>query len=193
MTELLIDKVWISIVLCLVLSIMEHYLGLYEVYLYYNHVNAYMIFEGRCDGYERFIEPGNRKWIPSTSFMVVLAILSLGIYAGWFALVKQFGRPEIFSFLVGGIILYRATRSLIHFRMISFFRFAQDPGEIQGKVKYSRRLTFTLPYLDLYGFTLLYLLLFFIQGSWFLLGGILTCFIAARRHRDWVMVKTYRD
>jgi len=190
MTELLIDKVWIPMILAVVLYVIDHYLVLYEAYLYHNHVKDYIVFDGRYDGFEKLTKPGNRKWIPNISFLAVLVILSLGIYAGWYAMVKIIDKPEIFSFMVGGLIFYRVARSLIHFRYISLFQFAQRQGEMEGKVEYSKRLTFTLPYLDLYGFTFLYLLLFFFQGGWFLPGAILTCFLAARHHRDWVMVKT---
>jgi hypothetical protein len=188
--ELLIDQVWIAIVLCVVLYVGDHYLGLYEAYLYHNHVHAYMVFNGRYDGYEKMAEPDNRMWSPSTSFLIVLAVVSLGIYASWFALVKQFGRIELFSFVLGGLILFRVAICLIHFRRVSLFRFALRSGEMKGKLEYSKELTSTLVYVELFGFAFLYLLLFIIQGGWFLLGGILTCFIAASRHRDWVIVKT---
>ncbi len=188
--ELLIDQVWIAITLSLVIHVIDHYLALYEAYLYHNHANTYMVFDGIYDGYEKLTEPGNRKWAPSVSFITVLVVVSLGIYVGWYTLVKQYSRPDVYSLVLGGLILFRVARSLIHFRTISLFRFTQAPGEIKGKIEYSKRLTSTLSYVDFYGFTILYLLLFIIQGGWFLVGGILTCFIAARRHRDWVMVKT---
>jgi hypothetical protein len=190
MEKLLIDQVWIPIVLCAVIYLVDYYLGLYEAYLYHNHAKAHVVFDERYEGYERVSETGNRKWIPSSSFFVVLVVVSLGIYAAWYALVKQFARPELFLLILGGLILFRAASTLIHFRTVSLFRFTMQSGEIKGKVMYSKHMTSTLLYLDFYGFTLLYLLLLFIQGGWFLFGGILTCFIAARRHRDWVMVKT---
>jgi hypothetical protein len=190
MEGLLIDQVWIAIILCVILYVADYYLGLYEAYLYHGYVQPYIIFSGSYEGYERLTEPGKGKWAPSISFLIVLLVTSLGIYAGWVAFVKQFVRPEIFLLILGGLILFKAASALIRFRAISLFRFTRYPGEIKGKIVYSRHLTSTLRYLDFYGFTLLYLMLLFIQGGWFLLGGILTCFIAARRHRDWVMVKT---
>lgn len=190
MEELLIDQVWIPIILCAVLYLGDYYLGLYEAYLYHNHAKTYVVFDERYEGYEKVTEPGNRMWVPSTSFFIILVVVSLGIYAAWYALVEQFARPELFLLVLGGLILFRVASALIHFRTVSLYRFTLQPGEIKGKVVYSKHMTATLQYLDFYGFTFLYLLLLFIQGGWFLLGGILTCFIAARRHRDWVMVKT---
>ena len=188
--QLLIDQVWIPIVLCAVIYLVDYYLGVYEAYLYHNHAKAYVVFDEGYEGYEKVTDPGHRKWIPSPSFLIVLVVVSLGIYAAWYALVKQFTRPELFSLVLGGLMLFRIASTLIHFRKVSLFRFTLQPGEIKGKVVYSKHMTSTMLYLDFYGFTFLYLLLLIIQGGWFLFGGILTCFIAARRHRDWVMVKT---
>jgi hypothetical protein len=114
----------------------------------------------------------------------------LGIYLSWSALVEQYNRYDVFSLILGGLFLFRAASGVVHFRRIALFRFATIPGDIKGKIEYSKHMTSTLLYLDFYGITFLYLMLFIIQGGWFLLGGILTCFIAARRHRDWVVVKT---
>ena len=190
MIDLLIDHIWISILLCILFTTAQHYLGLFEVYLYHNYATAYMDYEGRYDGYEWATSTDHRKWMPNTHLIIVLVVSSLAILAGWYALVKQVNQPEIFSFLLGGILLFRITRSLVNFRMISFFRFARNREDIQGKVTYSKRLAFTLPYLDMYGYALLYLLLFLFLGGWFLPGGVLTCFITARQNRDWVLVKT---
>ena len=187
---ILIEHVWISIVLTVLFYVVDHYLGLYEAYLYHNHAKVYVVFDGRYDGYEKFAESGNRKWMPTTSFITVLVVVSLGIYVGWQTIVKQLGRPEIFSLVLGGLLLFRVAKSLIHFRAISLYRFAQRPGEMSGKMVYSKRLYSTVLYQDFFGFALIYFLIFLIQGGWFLLGGIFTCFIAASRHRDWTIVKT---
>jgi hypothetical protein len=190
MEKLLIDQVWISMVLTLVVYIVDYYLGLYEAYLYHNHAKAYIVFDGRYDGYANLAETGRRKWLPSTSLITVLVVVSVGIYVGWQTMVKQYSRPEIFSLILGGLLLFRVAKSLIHFRAISLYRFAQRPGEISGKILYSKRCYSTILYQDFFGFVLIFFLIFLIQGGWFLLGGIFTCFIAASRHRDWTIVKT---
>ena len=190
LTQSLEDNIWLSIALGLIVYILDYYLVLYEVFLYHNYAKEFLVFNGRYENSTLLKRVKEKNWFPSSSFLVVLAILAIGIYAGWFALVGQLSLPEVFSFLMGGLILYRVACSLIHFRYISLFRFARIEGEFEGSVEYSERVTFTLPYLDMYGFTLLFLLLFFFHGGWFLPGGILTCFLAARHHRDWVLIKT---
>jgi hypothetical protein len=189
-TQSLNDNVWISIVLGLFVYLVDYYLTQYEVYLYHTYAREYLVYKGRYEGSNVLKRVKEKKWLPSVSLMVTLLILSIGIYAGWFALVRQLNLPEVFSFLMGGLILFRVARSLSHFRYISLYKFAQVEGEFEGRVEYSERITFTLPYMELYGFTILFTLLFLIHGGWFLPGGILTCFLAARHHRDWVLVKT---
>ncbi len=42
---------------------------------------------------------------------------------------------------------------------------------------------------DRYGFVLLYVFLFLVTSSWFVLGGAFACFATSRHFRDWVIVK----
>jgi hypothetical protein len=188
--DLLINQVWIPIIFALILYMADHYMGIYEAYLYQQHAQFYLVYEGRYDRYRKLFDSGQPIWIPSISFVIVLIIVSLGIYASWYTMVNQVGRPELFLLILGGLILFQAAKCFVRFRNISFFRFAQNEGELKGKIWHSKRLTSTMLYQDFYGFTLIYLILFIIEGGWFTLGGILTCFIAARRHRDWAKVKT---
>jgi hypothetical protein len=189
-TQSLCENVWLSIAIGLIVYIVDYYLTQYEVYLYHTHAQEYLVLKGRYERTHVLKRVKENKWLPSTTFIVTLLIQTLGIYAGWFALVKQLFRPEVFSFLMGGLILLRVASALIHFRYISLYQFARDEGYFKGKLEFSERVSFTLPYMEMYGFTSLFLILFLFHGGWFLPGGILTCFIVARRHRDWVRTKT---
>jgi hypothetical protein len=190
LTQSLEENVWIAIAIGVLVHVVDYYLTQYEVYLYHTHAKEYLVFKGRYDGTKVLKRVEENNWLPSSFLISALLIQAIGIYAGWIAVMNNLDLPEVFSFLMGGLILYRVARGLTHCQNISLFRFAKDEGEFEGMLEYSERVTFSLPYLEMYGFTLLYLFLFLFHGGWFLPGGVLTCFVAASRHRDWVLVKT---
>jgi hypothetical protein len=107
-------------------------------------------------------------------FLLKLGLLCLVIFAGRIVLVRQLDRPEIFIFMLGGM----------------FFRSAQQGEGIRRQVVCAQRQVWMQVVLDLYGFVVLYLLIFLKVGRLFFLGGAVTCFISSRRQRDWVLVKT---
>jgi hypothetical protein len=112
------------------------------------------------------------------------------IWVGWIGLMRQLNRPDIFLFMLGGLVLYLLADGLIEFRRVMLFRSAQRGEGIRGQVIFSKRQVWMQNILELYGFVILYLLIFLMGGGWFFLGGAVTCFISSRRQRDWVLVKT---
>lgn len=119
-----------------------------------------------------------------------LLVVAAAILIAWEISVRQYDRPDIFSFLMGGLLLLEAAVALQRFRHIVLFRYARRAEGIRGKIEYSRRLALSLSFFDLYGFVALYVFIFLVSSSWFFLGGALTCFVASRRLRDWVMIRT---
>jgi hypothetical protein len=116
--------------------------------------------------------------------------MCLIIFAGYIGLMRQLNRPEIFIFILGSLYLYLLADGLIEFRRVMLFRSAQRGEGIRGQVIFSQRQVWMQIVLELYGFVVLYLLIFLMVGGWFFLGGAVTCFISSRRQRDWVLVKT---
>jgi len=126
----------------------------------------------------------------SPKFIATLMVLALGIAIGWTVCIQQYNRPDIFAFLIGGLLLVEVAIGMQHFRNIVLFHHARRAEGVQGKIEYTKRLTLTLSYTELYGLVVLYLMTFLVTSSWFFLGGALTCFVASRRYQDWVIMRT---
>ena len=53
---------------------------------------------------------------------------------------------------------------------------------VRGRIEYSRRLTLRMSSVELLGFSGLFLLLFILTQSWFILGGTMSCLVTAVKH-----------
>jgi len=185
--NLLITNVWFAIALGALVFAAGYGLALYEIYLYHAGAKNILVFEGRYD-----LEPAllarlaRRRWV-NVRLVAAVVILSAAIFAVW---REQYNRPDVFSFLIGGLVLLEAAADLRRFRNIVLFQQARRADGLQGKIEYSKRLSYTLPYVETLSFAALYALIFLVSSSWFFLGGAITCIVAGRRLRDWVMVFT---
>ena len=123
----------------------------------------------------------------SIRFVLALLLIALAILALWELLVRQSNRPEIFSCLIGGLVLLGVAACLQDARdIVVFVRARRAGGKIKGTL--TERFFYARTAVELYGFAALYCLVFLATLSWFFLGGAITCFISARRRRDWAMI-----
>ena len=188
--RLIISNPWSALIVGVLAYGVGYYLGLYEAYLYHIGAKSYLVLEG---DYE--LTPAlqaaifKRRWV-NGRFLAVVFFLTVGILAMWQITIRQYNRPDVLTFLMGGLVLYEAAAGIQHLRNIVLFYYAPKSANLQGKITYSKRLVHTLSFYEMYGFVALYLIMFLVSATWFYLGGALTCFVAGRRHRDWAMIRT---
>ena len=187
--NLWLNSIWLAVLVGTSIFAAEHYLALYEMHLYHAGAASYIVLTGRYAAAPSASAAAARSWLISAKFVTQLVVLAIAIGATWQLCVRQFSRPELFSFLIGGLVLYEAAVCTHHFRNIVLFRHAQRGEGVQGKIAYSRRLVFTLSFVELYSFTALYFLMFLLSGQWFFFGGALTCLVAGNRLRDWTVLR----
>ncbi len=172
----LVDNVWIAIVACALVYVADEWLARYEQALYARGARDRISVEGRA------VSP-ERRPLAGIQLPLILALLAVGLYVVWWLFVQEQRIPEVFSFLVGGVILVGAASALMRLQYIVLFRHALGGG-LQGKVSFSRQLVLDLSVVQLYGFAALFGLMFSMSGVYFFLGGALACLIASRRRRD---------
>jgi uncharacterized membrane protein (UPF0182 family) len=187
--RLLVNNPGLAVVLGVSIFVIEHYLSIYEVYLYHAGAKDFVVYNGVYRLTSEAEAVVQRRRIIGVKFAVTLAILVAGILAAWWISVQQFERPDVFLILMGGLVLVQAAEIIREYRQIMFFREARQHGGLTGRVEYSRRLVLMQWVFDMYGFVILYAVLFLISSSWFILGGALACFVNSRRLRDWTVIK----
>ena len=190
MDRLLVGNPWFPLALGLVAYALGYYLGIVETYLYHAGAKDYVVFHGSYELTPALQEMFAKRRYVNGRLLAALGLLAAGILAVWDVSVRQYDRADLFSFLIGGLVLVELATAIRRFRNIVSFHYARSAGHLKGKVEYSSRLVHTQAFVELYGFTVLYVLSFLVTGSWFFLGGALTCFVTGRRYRDWAMVRT---
>jgi hypothetical protein len=185
----LVENAWFALAVGVAWYAVGYVLYVYEAYLYHAGAKNYVVFQGSYELTPALQGAVVKRRFLDGRFVAILLVLGVGILAAWAVIVQRFDRPDIFSFLMGGLLLLEAAVGMRRFRNIVFFRHAQSAESPRGKIEYSRRFVLTQYVFELYAFVALYLLIFLVSGGWFFLGGALTCFVASRRLRDWVMVR----
>ena len=56
---------------------------------------------------------------------------------------------------------------------------------LRGRIEYPRWLSLRLSAVEILGFAVLFLVAFLISGSWFFIGGAISCLLTGVKHRDW--------
>ena len=184
------SNVWFAMALGVLAYAMSYLLAFSGAFLYNNGARAHITSEGKYEWSADMREFVNWRQFPMLKTAITLGVLALGIGVVWTILIAQYNQPEIFSFMMGGLILLELAGWMRQGRSIAFFYFARRHVGLEGSLTFSKRLTHTLSYLEFQNFALFYILIFLLAGGWVFLGGAVACFISSRRHRDWTVVYT---
>ena len=189
--RLLIGNVWFAIGLGVSVYAVNYYLAMKETYLYHAGAKDYLVFQGIYEPATALPSSATQRRSANVKILAGMLILAIGIGAAWIVCLQlATPRPDVFSILMGGLILLEAATIMRHVRNIVLFHDAPNGKTLKGNVEYSSRLGHTLFYVEMYSFAALYALIFFTTSSWLFLGGALTCFVSGRRQRDWTVMRT---
>ncbi len=181
---LLIRNVWLGMALCAAIYAGNFWLARYESRLYLAGIQEKIEFAGRYG-----------KASPTLPFRgqlpLTLLVLCLAIGVVWWATAgpKAFAWVEIYPFLIGALFLTEFADACRHYHNVILFKNAGQPGALNGKITFSRKLTLTVDYNDLYAFTFLYLACFIFTGSWLFAGGTFACFVTSRQRHDYTVTR----
>ena len=187
--DIFLDRPWFAVLLGGILFVIDAFLTFKASFLYHAGAKYHLAYEGVYHPPLVHSRPPLQRLL-SPIFLLKLGLICLMILLGWFGLVRQLDRPEIFIFVLGGFYLFLLADGLIEFRRVMLFQGLQRGGDTRGQIVFSRRQVWMQDVLDIYGFVVLYLFVFLLGGGWFFLGGAVTCFISSRRQRDWALVKS---
>jgi hypothetical protein len=115
----------------------------------------------------------------SPRFILSLLWSSVMLFVVW-RLAGQ-SVPEMYSFVLGAMILVQFAIHMRHFRNLFLFR-AAGSDAVRGRIEYSRRVVLQSSSLELIEFSGLFFALFAFTHSWFVLGGGVACLSVAGKH-----------
>ncbi len=182
MEQLLIYGVWFAMALWAGLYISDYYLTIYGARLS-QVVKEHIVLEGSYELTPYYQDDVDRHRLWSARLLLVLVLSSGTILVIWWMSVQWLDWPNIFSLLMGGLILSEAAIHMRHFRNIVLYRYAEKNAEsLRGRIEYSRLLVLRLSAAEFFSFAALFLLAFGLSGNLFFLGGTLACVATGQRH-----------
>ena len=180
MPNFLFEHAWPGMVLWGLLYISDYALTITCARLYGRQET--IVFEG---SYE--ITPFFRRDIDSLRAVsprfVFILLLTLGFLGFLWILNESSPAPELWQFALGALIGVQLAIHMRHLRNLVLFRLINNTDLIRGRIEYSRPVVLRASSWECFAFSGFYLMLFAFTGSWFILGGVATCFSLGVKHR----------
>jgi len=118
-------------------------------------------------------------------FIRWLASFPVLYLVGWLS-INFLGLPQYFTLVMGALLLREVAVILRHIRNLGLAQLSKNGG-IQGAIEYARWLSLRLSAVELVSFAGFFLILAFLESSWFFLGGALSCLLTGYQH--WVYAR----
>ena len=171
--DILVASCWISLVVVSILYVLDYSLTIIGAKMYDSFVkNKVITFE---NSYE--LNPDLQGDISvfrriSPRFIVLLSLLLIVIW-----LARIYLSAKVYSFLIGGIILFQLVLHIRHIKNIVVFKCVKVSRGISGHIKYSMWFSYLSAFVDFISFGILFLVIFLISSDYFVLGGVITCLL----------------
>ena len=174
----LVENPWLISGIWVVLSLFD-----FSATMLYS--KAYRDFLSSTVQYERGVEMNplfekdvqRVRWFSPRYFILMLTVTFLiGFAGGWFP-------DKVFEMLAGTVILLVLAIDLRHIENLTFVWFLKsDPEGFKGKIAQSYKLSQRRVAVNAFNIGDLYLIVFFLTGRIFFVGGTLVSFLLATRH-----------
>jgi hypothetical protein len=186
--DLLINNLWLSLGLWVILYISDYYLTIYAARLYQSGVNKHIVYEKGIE-----LTPYYQKDIASLKlfslrFILMLLLSCLSLMIVWIITAKQ--TPVIFEFFIGAFILGEISIHMRHVRNLVIFKYMKYSKGVRGTLEYTKWFSYRVSAIELLEFAILFLFIFFLSNRLFFLGGSIDGLITAIKH--WRLAKKER-
>lgn len=179
MPELFFKHAWIGIPFWALLYISDYTLTLICARMYQHGVRDKIAFEGSYELNPYFQGDIDSLRTISPKFLAALATTSILLVTFWW--LTQLSTPAVFLFALGALISIQLCIHTRHIRNYFLFK-AASTDAVRGRIEYSRPLSLRMSSIEMLSFSVLFLVLFFLTGSWFILGGVMSLLSIAAKH-----------
>jgi hypothetical protein len=139
-------------------------------------------FEGSYEITPFYQRDINSLRVVSPRFVFIL-LLTLGALGFLWKLNESSPAPELWQLVLGALIGGQLAVHMRHFRNLILFRGINRADWVRGRIEYGRMGMLRASSWEALAFSGFYLMLFAFTGSWFILGGAVTCFLLGVKHR----------
>ena len=176
--DILVWKPWLVAVLWGVLSIFDFAATMLYSKAYREFLSANITYEGGMEMNPAFEKDVKQlRWFSPRYLVSMLTVALLIVLAGWVF-------PTLwFEALAGAAILLVLITDLRHIENLSTVWFMRsDPAGFKGKIQQSYALSQRRIAVGTFNIGMLYLIVYFLVGRVFFLGGAVICVLFALRH-----------
>jgi hypothetical protein len=178
---LFLDRLWPGLVAWTILYISDYSLTIACARLYQAGAREKIAFEGSYEITPYYQGDINALRSLSPRFLAALLFSLVWLSAVWWLAMESFF-PAMYAFLLGGMILLELAIHVRHFRNLVLFRAIVGSDAVRGRIEYPRRLMLRMSSIEILAFSGLFAVVFAFTGSWFVLGGAVTCLSLAFKH-----------
>lgn len=169
--EFIFQKLWIVLPVWLIVYLADYYLTIIGARYYKTGANEHIAYQGSYELTPQFQSDIDALRLFSPKFIRVVLISSVLLVVLWFASSQEPDFWPFFRFLFGGLILREIVILLRHAKNITIFWNAKKHRGISGQVRYDRWFTYRMSFVELFGFAVVFLIVFLFTGSYSFLGG----------------------
>jgi hypothetical protein len=172
----LIQNIWIILLIWSLFYLGDYYLTILSARIFRGRLSDHVHFEGSFELTPQFQKDIDSLRMLSPQFLIRWLGSLLVLYLIWWLSTGFLGWPQIFYFLIGGLLLRESGVHLRHMRNLALHVFTQHGG-LEGRIRYKRWLMLRLSGAEFLGFGFFFLLLGIFLGSWFFMGGAVGCWV----------------
>ena len=180
MPSLFLDSWWPGMLVWSLFYISDYVLTLKCARLY--SAQQTIRFEGSYELTPYFQKDIDSLRAVSPRFIFAL-FLTLGMLGFLWLLNKQSAAPFLWQFILGCLICIQLAVHTRHLRNLFLFRSINSTNLVQGRIEYARGLSLRMSSWECFVFSGFFLVLFAFTQSWFILGGMVQCFVMGIKHR----------
>ena len=178
----------VALLMWVVLYASDYYLSLLGSRMHKQAVSQPIVYQGGIELTPQFREDVASLRLLSPRWVRALIAVGAALALLWLGAVRILQVPRLFSLAIGGVVLLEAAVHLRHLRVLMLLRRLRKGQGPTGRVEYPRWFLFDQSAVELAGFGLLYLFLFMVTSSLFILGGAV--FVSALSLRHWLWGRT---
>lgn len=179
------ENLWVGLIAWMIVYISDYTMTIVCARMYHAGVREKIAFEGSFEMNPYFQKDVNALRCISPRFVLALAFSSAMLAALWYLTRIAGNWDAMYLFPLGAVLLLELAIHVRHFRNFALFRGVLVSGGVQGRIEYSRLLSFRVSSAEVLAFAVLYLIIGLITESWFVLGGAAGCLSLIGHHQRW--------
>ncbi|HVN18066.1 MAG TPA: hypothetical protein VMU05_04815 [Dongiaceae bacterium] len=180
MRDFLLSSPWPGTVAWAVIYISDFIFTITCARLYRRNLADRIVFEGSFELNPLFQRDVDSMKYWSPRFLLALVLTSTLIAIEWALLVPD--STGFYIFLIGAMICVQLANHVRHLANLHLFSSRLLTDQLRGRIEYARPLILRMSSVQFLGFTILFAVVFAFTRSWFVAGGIFSCFLISLKH-----------